>query len=169
MAKSHSNTAKSKPTLKLVKTKPAVRLGGGLPTEDMVPGKYLVLCEHSWLEPMGKAHRAVFQFRIVDGKHNGIGLRMWIDSAADAGGFISPIGKFARTCWIALGRELEDGDPVDEPGQIFSGRRFIVSVGYRKSQLPAGKGKQSPELAQIRKDADDYLRVHEIVSREDLP
>ena len=168
MSKSHTDDSKSKPSLKLLKTKPAVRLGGGLPTEDMAPGKYLSVCEHVWLEPTGKNHRAVFQFRIVDGKHGGIALRMWIDGAADAGGFISPIGKYARHCWIALGRELQDGDPVDDPGQFFSGRRFIVSIGYRKSELPHGKGRQSPELALIRKDSADYLRVHEIVSREDL-
>jgi hypothetical protein len=160
--------AKPKASLKLLKTKPAVRLGGTLPTDDMQPDKYLVVCEHAWLEPTGKNHRAVFQFRIVDGKHHGVALRMWIDEAADAGGFISPIGKYARHCWIALGRELAEGDPVDDPGQIFSGRRFIVFVGYRKSELPRGKGKQSPELAMIRKGSDDYLRVHEILTREDL-
>jgi hypothetical protein len=133
----------------------------------MQPGKYLVVCEGAWLEPTGKNHRAVFQFRIVDGKYHNTALRMWIDGAADSGGFISPIGKYAHHCWIALGRELQDGDPVDEPALIFSGRRFLVFVGYRKSELPKGKGKQAPELALIRKN-DDYLRVHEIVERVDL-
>jgi hypothetical protein len=167
---SNSTTASPKHkavNLQLVKSKPAVKLGGSLPAEDMVPDKYLAVCEGAWLEPIGKKHRAVLQFRIVDGKHHGVALRQWIDDAADAGGFISPIGKYARHCWIALGRELQEGDPVDEPSQIFSGRRFIIFVGYRKSEHPGGKGRQSAEFALIRKDGD-YLRVHEIISREDL-
>jgi hypothetical protein len=137
----------------------------------MAPGKYLVVCENAWLEPMNKhtqAHRAAFQFRVVDGKYHGTALRMWIDGATDAGGFISPIGKYARQCELCLGRPLEDNDPIDEPGQFFSGRRFIVFAGYRKSDRAGGGGQSSDERAMIRKDAQDYLRVHEIVSREDL-
>jgi hypothetical protein len=167
VAKSSTDSKPNARTLQLVKSKPAVKLGGSLPAEDMPADKYLAVCEGAWLEPIGKKHRAVLQFRIVDGKYHGVALRQWIDDAADAGGFISPIGKYARHCWIALGRELQEGDPVDEPGQIFSGRRFIVFIGYRKSEHPGGKGRQSSEFAMIRKD-DDYLRVHEIVSREDL-
>jgi hypothetical protein len=134
----------------------------------MEPGKYLALCENAWLEQRGKRHRAALQFRIVDGKFGGVALRMWIDNAADEGGFISPTGKYARTCQIALGRPLQDGDPVDQPGEFFSGRRFIVFVGYRKSQDPNGRGKFSDELAMIKKPEGDYLRIHEIISREDL-
>jgi len=166
-----SEKNKLTPTLKLVKTKANVRLGGVLPTEDMPPAKYLVVCENAWLEPMSKhtqKHRAAFQFRVVDGKYDGTALRMWIDGAADDGGFISPVGKYARQCAIALGRPLEESDPVDEPTQIFSGRRFVVSVGYRKSERAGGGGQFSDERAMIQKDDRDYLRVHEIISREDL-
>jgi hypothetical protein len=137
----------------------------------MVPDKYLAVCENAWLEPVSrhtKAHRAAFQFRVVDGKYHGTALRMWIDGASDAGGFISPVGKYARQCEIALGRPLEEGDPVDEPSQFFSGRRFVVFVGYRKSDRAGGGGQSSNERALQRKDERDYLRVHEIVSREDL-
>ena len=169
MAKSRAHESESRPvSLKLVKAKPAVRLGGALPTDDMPPGKHLVLCEGAWLEPIGKKHRAAFQFRVVDGKHHGVALRMWIDNAADAGGFISPIGKYARTCEIALGRQLEEGDAVDNPAEFFSGRRFIVFIGFRKSERAGGGGRFSDDLAMLRKDGADYLRVHEIVSREDL-
>jgi hypothetical protein len=139
-----------------------------MPAEDMAPGKYLVACEGAWLEPTGKNHRAVFQFRIVDGKHHGTALRLWIDSAADAGGIISPYGKYARVCRIALDRDLAESDPVAEPAAFFSGRRFVVFVGYRKSESPRGRGRQSDDLAMIKKDASDYLRVHDILSREDL-
>ena len=168
MPKSHSGDPKSKPNLRLVKIKPVVRLGGILPAEDMPAAQYLAACEHAWLEDMKKSWRAALQFRVVDGKYDGVALRQWIDNAADAGGIISPIGKYARHCWIALARELRNGDPVDEPGRIFSGHRFIVFAGYRKSELPGGRGKQSPDFALIRKDADDYLRVHEILRLEDI-
>jgi hypothetical protein len=165
------NKSTPTPNLKLVKAKPNVRLGGTLPTEGMEPGKYLVVCENAWLEPVSKhtqEHRAAFQFRIVDGKYHGTALRMWIDGAADAGGFISPTGRYARQCEIALGHPLEEGDPVDEPAQIFAGRRFIVFAGYRKSDRAGGGGQFSDDRAMIRKDDRDYLRVHEIISREDL-
>jgi hypothetical protein len=79
-----------KPNLRVVKSAPPVRLGGTLPTESMEPGNYLVSCENAWLEQRGKSHRAALQFRVVDGKHGGVALRMWIDNAADNGGFISP-------------------------------------------------------------------------------
>jgi len=161
----------SSPKLKLVKSKADVRLGGTLPTADMVPDKYLVECDTAWLEQVSKntqEHRAVIQFRVIDGKFNGVALRMWIDKAADAGGIISPTGKYARHCEIALGRPLEEDDPVDEPRQIFAGHRFSVFVGYRKSEQPKGKGRQSDDLALLRKDDKDQLRVHEILSREDL-
>jgi hypothetical protein len=159
------------PKLKLVKTKVKARLGGTLPTEGMAPGKYLVVCENAWLEPVSRhtqEHRAAIQFRVVDGKYHGVALRMWIDKAVDAGGFVSPTGKYARHCELALGRSLEENDPVDDPGQFFSGRRFIVFVGYRKSERAGGGGQSSEERAMLKKDDRDYLRVHDIVSREDL-
>jgi len=161
----------SRAKLKLVKPKANVCLGGTLPTQEMGPGRYLVLCDSAWLDPVSKntqEHKAVIQFRIIDSKFNGVALRMWIDKAADAGGIVSPIGKYARQCEIALGRPLEEGDPLDDPREIFGGHRFLVSAGYRKSELPKGRGRQSDDLALIRKDDQDQLRVHEILSVEDL-
>jgi len=167
VSRSKKNEAK-KPKLRIVTTKPEVRLGGALPTSEMAPGKYLAMCENAWLERVGRKYRAVVQFRIVNGKYDGIAVRMWIDNAADAGGFVSPVGKYAQTCAVALGRPVEEGDPLDEPGEFFSGRRFLVFVGYRKSERAGGGGQSSDERAMIKKDDDDYLRVHEIISREDL-
>jgi hypothetical protein len=109
----------------------------------MAPGKYLVECDSAWLEPVSKStqeHKAVIQFRVVDSKFNGVALRMWIDKAADAGGIISPTGKYARHCEIALGRPLKEDDPVDEPRQIFAGHRFLVLLGIGCEQ-PKGKGR----------------------------
>jgi hypothetical protein len=115
---------------------------------------------------IGKEHRAVFQFRVVDGKHEGVALRQWV-IAANGGGVISPTSRYARYCAVALGRALESDDPVNDPSQIFSGRFFLVQVGFRKTEHPKG-GRSSDERAQLRKDDADYLRVHDILSREDF-
>jgi hypothetical protein len=168
---SSDDASSSKPKFKLVKPKVDVRLGGILPTQNMAPGKYLVLCDSAWLDPVSRTtqeHKAVIQFRTIDGKFDGTALRMWIDKAVDAGGIISPSGKYARQCEIALGRPLEEGDPLDEPSRIFRDHRFLVAVGYRKSELPKGRGRQSDELAMIKKDDRDYLRIHEILALEDV-
>ena len=167
---SHGENPKSKPYLRLL-PKPKAKLGGRI-ADDMAPGKYLAGCEGAWLDPTGKGqgHKAVLQFRILDGKYDGVAVRQWIDNAIDEGGFVSPHGKYARHCWIALGRELREDDPVEEPGQFFSGKRFIVSIGYRKTEFAngRGRGRWSNDLALIRKGDDDYLRVHEIVERYGL-
>ena len=110
----------------------------------------------------------VIQFRVVEGKYHGTSLRMWIDKAIDEGGQVSSVGKYAQSCEIALGRPLEDSDPITKPEGFFSGHRFIVFVGYRKSERAHGRGgRYSEDWAMIRKDADDYLRVHDIISRRE--
>jgi hypothetical protein len=153
--------------LKLVTTKPDdLRLGGVAPSEEMKPGKHLVVCEAAWIEPVGKQHRCVLQYRVVDSKHDGVGLRQRI-TAANGGGIISPTGRYARHCAIALGRPLEPDDPVGDPEQIFAGRKFVVFAGYRKTEHAKG-GRSSDDRALARKDAADFFRVHEIISRENI-
>jgi hypothetical protein len=66
-----------------------------------------------------------------------------------------------------LGHPLENNDPVGDPGQIFSGRFFLVQVGYRKTEKPKG-GMASDGNSFRCKDDRDYLRVHDILSREDF-
>jgi hypothetical protein len=132
----------------------------------MVPGTYLAKCESAWLEPIGKGARAVLQFRLVDGKYDGVALRQWLP-ASSGGGVVSPTGRYAKQCAIALGRSLVEDDPINDPAAIFSGQKFLVSVGYRKTEKGRG-GMASDENAQTRKDDADYLRVHGIVSREEL-
>jgi hypothetical protein len=168
MSRQYPNT-KSKTTLKLVSAKSNandLRLGGVAPTDGMAPGNYLVRCETAWIEPIGGQHRAVFQFRVVDGKYDGTGLRLWV-IAANGGGVISPTSRYARYCALALGRPLESEDPVNDPAQIFAARFFLVNGGFRKTEHPKG-GRSSDENAKVRKPDSDYLRVHEILSREDL-
>ena len=164
MAQTYHN---SKPKLKLLVTpKSDLRLAGVAPTDEMKADRYLVANETAWIEPLGKGHRAVFQFRVVDGKFDGTALRMWV-MVADAGGVISPTGRYARYCAIALGRPLEGDDPVNEPSQIFAGRFFLVEVGFRKTERAKG-GKCSDAFAQYKKDSADYLRVHGIVELVEL-
>jgi hypothetical protein len=154
-------------SLKLVPAKSEkLRLGGLAPSEEMKPGKYLVVCEAAWIEPLGKQHRAVLQFRVTDGKHDGVALRLWV-TASDGGGIVSPTSRYARYCTIALGRPLDTDDSVGDPAQIFAGRFFQVLVGYRKTERQRG-GMASDENSQRRKDDRDFLRVHEILSMEDL-
>jgi hypothetical protein len=56
---------------------------------------------------------------------------------------------------------------VNDPAAIFAGQKFLVFVGFRKTDKPKG-GMASEENALRRKDDVDQLRVHEIVSRVDL-
>ena len=156
--------AHQKSNLRVVtKPTPGLRLGGTAPSEDMQPGNFLVECETAWLEAVGKTMRAVLQFRVVDGKHDGVALRLWV-TASDGGGIVSPTGRYAKLCEIAFGRRLQDDDPVGDPAQIFGGRFFTVQVGYRKTDKPKG-GQTSDENAKRCKDDRDFLRAHDIISR----
>jgi hypothetical protein len=157
-----------KSALKLVRgTKSnALRLSGVAPSEEMRPDTYLAKCETAWIEPVGQGHRVAIQYRVTDGKYDGVALRQWI-MAANNGGVVSPTGRHARYCAIALGRPLEDDDPISDPNEIFAGKTFLVTVGYRKTEKPRG-GKYDDRLALIPKGEDDYLRVHEILSRQNL-
>jgi hypothetical protein len=75
--------------------------------------------------------------------------------------------RYAQQCAAALGRPLDTGDNVNNPAVIFSNRLFSVQVGYRKTDRPRG-GKFSEDNALHRKDADDGLRIHAILAREEL-
>jgi len=130
----------------------------------MQPGNYLAKCETVWIESVGKEHRAVFQWRVVDGKFDGVALPQWV-MVSNGGGIVSPTGRYARYCALALGRPLNTDDPIGEPNQIFSGGVFQVFVGFRKTERGRG-GKFADQLALTRKDDADYLRVHDILSRE---
>jgi len=161
--------SKSIPKLAVVpkQSKPTLRLEGHAPSAEMLPGKYLARCESAWLEPIGKSFRAVLQFRTVDdGKFGGIALRMWM-TVSDGGGVISRTSRYVRACQIALRRPVETDDPIDDPAQIFLNQNFLLQVGYRKTEGLRG-GMASAENAQRRKDDRDFLRVHEIISREEL-
>jgi hypothetical protein len=76
---------------------------------------------------------------------------MWVP-VGDAGGFVSPIGRYAKYCEIALGRPLTRADDIGNPNSIFSTRNFQVQVGYSKTQHKKGGGfsDKNPLIAQTR-------------------
>jgi hypothetical protein len=156
--KSESNVS-----LKLVgKTPPEkLHLGSSAPSDDVTPGKYLVQCTNAWREPYGDAWRVVWQFQICDGPHDGVGLRKW--KSFDRSGEVPLNSEYAQVCEIALERPPDHSDDLNDPASIFAGKKFVVFVGYRKTEKPRG-GRASDELALRKKDSSDKLKVHEILS-----
>jgi hypothetical protein len=106
--------------------------------------------------------RIVWQFEIVDGPHRGVGFRKWktIDRSCE----VSRRSEYARACETALERPLEESDDLNDPGSIFTGKKFVVFIGYRKTERPGGGGRSSDELALQKKDESDKLKVHDIRS-----
>ena len=102
----------------------------------------------------------------MDGKYDQVGLRLWV-TASDGGGFVSPTGRYARYCQLALNRPLDGGDDLSDPAQIFAGQNFLASVGYRKTERQRG-GMASDANINRRKDEADFLRVHELLQRVDV-
>ncbi len=169
MAQSY-RSAQNKSNLKVVQGGAVkisnLHLGGLAPSDSMAAGQYRVACDSAWTEQIGKGVRVVLQFRVIDGPHTGTALRQWL-MASEGGGVVSATGRYAKYCAIALGRPLDVDDNVGDPGSIFLGVIFSVDVGFRKTEQPRG-GKASDENALRCKDASDFLRVHEVLSREEL-
>jgi hypothetical protein len=152
----------AKPNLKLVgKAPPKFRLGAAPATDDIRPAQYLVECTNAWIEPYKNTWRVTWQFKICDGPHDGVGIRKW--KTLDPHGEIHRRSEYPRACTVALDRELEETDDLNDPASIFAGKKFIVFIGYRKSERPSG-GRFSDEFTMRKKDAGDELRVHEIRS-----
>jgi hypothetical protein len=122
-----------------------------VPDAEMCPGIYNANCESAWLDYIAKGSRAIFQFCVIGPTHEGTALRMWVP-VGDAGGFVSPIGRYAKYCEIALGRPLTRADDIGNPNSIFSTRNFQVQVGYSKTQHKKGGGfsDKNPLIAQTR-------------------
>jgi hypothetical protein len=131
----------------------------------MQPGEYKVQCEGASKKSFADGIRIELKFRVIDGPHTGTALHQWI--TVDGSGIFSPRSRYAAQCAIALGRPLNASDNPDDPASIFSGRIFQAFVGFRKSEKARG-GKHNPEYAMRRKDGSDGLRVHELLTREEL-
>jgi len=142
-----------------------LRAGGLEPDESMQPGVYIANCEGATITNKGKNTIAVLEFRIIDGPHSGTALRQWI-TVPDIDGITPLASRYGRQCALALGREIEPGEDLN-PAVIFRARLFRVQVGYRMTEKIGGT--PSPAHALRRKDAKDFLRVHELLAVEDLP
>jgi hypothetical protein len=140
-----------------------LRAGGLEPSVDMAPGRYTANCAGGKIITKGRNNIVMLEFSVIEGSHAGTGLRQWI-SLPDVDGVVSVGSRYARQCAIALGREIEPGDDLD-PAAIFRTKTFVIEVGYRKT-LKIG-GTATDANAQNRKDAKDFLRVHEIIEMVD--
>ena len=124
---------------------------------DMVAGEYLVRCLNAEIKRRGGQVRAVLTFRCEVGRDDGVLLTGWFPVYAN----LAAHHKFARAYRIAVDRELH----VDEEISLseFVNKLFIVEAGYRKTN---GKNHGAEDPTK-RKDNDDFLRVHDIVSLVD--
>jgi hypothetical protein len=164
-----SERGTSRPKLKLARlyTKPPtrLRLGGFEPSDDMPAGEYKVQCEGASKQQFAKGLRIELKYRVIDGPYTGTSLSQWI--TVDDTGVISPKSRYAAQCAIALGRPLEAEDDLDNPASIFSGRIFRAFAGFRKTDKARG-GKHVEGNEHRRKDSADGLRIHDLLSREEL-
>src|SRR5262249_11306326 len=142
-----------------------LRLGGMEPSDDMQPGEFKVSCEGASKKDLANSIRIELKYRVIDGPHTGTALSQWI--TVDKSGGISPKGRYAHQCAVALGRSLDVGDSNDDPASIFVGQIFRAFVGFRKTDKPKG-GKTTEGNHLRRKDASDGLRVHELLARDEL-
>src|SRR4030095_9618862 len=161
MQKSHNDNLKSNSSAKLTPIRPKLQFGGRRPTADLKPGDYLVKCVAAWTQSRGKETQAVWQFESPAVVYRGIALRKWM-IIADASGLVSFSGLYASYCQVALGRPVTADDNPGDIGPLFTGKLFIVRVGYRRSEKPRGG---RPADDQVKKDVEDGLRVHEILRR----
>ncbi len=138
---------------------PELRAGGVQADESMRPDKYVATCEGATLTKKGGSTIAVLQFRVRDGSFAGVALRQWI-GISEINGVVSPGSRYWQQCSVALGGSIPDGEALN-PDNIFTGKTFVVSVGYRLTTKGRG-GPALPENALTRKDEKDFLRVQEI-------
>jgi hypothetical protein len=134
------------------------------PPANMPVGNYVVSCTAASREEFGKGWRIVIDYRIIEGEYAGVALHQWIA----ASGQISDNGRYAKQCEVALGRALDVNDDINYPASIFSGRHFTAFVGFRKTDGPRGGKITDLDNYKRRKDKNDGLRVHELLSLVEL-
>jgi hypothetical protein len=130
----------------------------------MAPGEYVAHCEGAKITAKGRNTIAVLQYRVAEGFHSGTVLSQWI-TIPDVDGIVPLGSRYARQCAVALGREIEPGDDLN-PEMIFRSKTFRVYVGYRMTEKNGGTA--AHENAQRRKDAKDFLRIHNLIVMEEL-
>ena len=140
--------------------KPKLRAMGSLADDSMQPGEYRVRCESAKTIHRGGKFIVVLKHKVCEGAwRDGVLFSQWI-SLKDDTGIISPATKYAKQCAIALGHDIETDEDLD-PEIVFVGREFLTEVGYR---LSSSDKKFADENAAIKKDDDDFLRVHSLLN-----
>lgn len=120
------------------------------------PGERIATCVEAKAIRRGRSHQVVLFFESEDGQV----ARMYIALPED--GRLTSTCRYARLVRLALGRDPVAGKPV-HPGNIFVDKTFRVDVGFRKTEHAKGKGGKSDELSLERKDAADFLRIHDLL------
>jgi hypothetical protein len=86
---------------------------------------------------------------------------MWVDIPDP----LTATCRYLRLVTLALGAAPKPGQPIHPESGIFKGKRFLLLVGWRKSERDV-KGKQrfDDSLASVGpKDPKDFLRVHDLL------
>lgn len=120
------------------------------------PGERIATCTGVEVRRRGNKWQAILTF---DTEAQEVG-RLWVELPEP----LRPGCRYLRLVSLVLGREPEPGAPI-HPGNVFVGKKFMVFVGWRKSQRPA-KGKQifRDDLAFTGpKDPGDFLRIHDLI------
>jgi hypothetical protein len=134
-----------------------ITVAGRAAPSVMTPGQYVAKCINSELRVQKKSF-VLLTFVVSDGAFKDTLLRCWLSVSEK----MSPHGKYVRAWETAAGRSV--GPDEDLSPSVFHGKSFRVGVGYRTN----GPDKQfSAENAQMRKDNQDFLRVHKIIERID--
>lgn len=120
------------------------------------PGRRVATCigaEEKW---RGDKHHLHLHFETEEGELG----RMWVQLPPLKP---TPTCRYMRLVTVARGGSApEPGTPV-HPENEFVGKRFMVNVGWRKSPRPGGGQKCDDRLSEQKKDARDFLRIHDLL------
>lgn len=121
------------------------------------PGERMATCTAATSKERGRKTIVTLDLLTDDGEAGSL----WLELPET----LSALCRYVRLATMALGQAPQAGDSI-EPQAVFAGKRFRVWVGYRRTQHARGGGRVSDELAQMKKDSRDFLRVLDLVSRE---
>jgi len=150
-----------------------LRASGTQAPENMKCGEYIARCKHGEIKVRGSQVSAVLQFTVVGRfaqtefveEHAGVVLRQWFSLGKIEGGEddiildVQPHSKYSTAWSKAMGRPLKSTDDPDP--KAFEKKIFRVDVGFRSN---SGGTFSYKNLAR-KKDAKDFLRIHEIIEK----
>jgi hypothetical protein len=146
-----------------------LRASGARAPDDMKSGEYIVRCQHGEVKTKGDKIVAELTYSVLgkytdrgfEKKHEGVVLKQWYslgkveDDEDDIKIDVSPHSKYGVAWSLPKGRPLRSNE-IPNP-KVFENKIFRVEVGFRSN---AG-GTFSYKNLTKKKDAKDFLRVHE--------